>query len=55
MRPVNTSPFDTPENLWTALTYSREWRLGLLKAESDQENGIVSIVNEDALPPDQRG
>ena len=44
------SPFEMPENLWKALKYSREWRLGLIKAEQDQKDGTVSLVNEDAYP-----
>jgi len=52
MKAVEKSPFETTENMWAALTYSRQWRLGLQRAESDAESGTVRIVNEDALPPE---
>lgn len=48
MRPA-ASPLETPENLWHALTYSRSYRIGMLKAEQDAKDGTISLVNEDAL------
>jgi len=44
------SPFETPENLWTALTWSRQWRLGMQQAESDNEIGTIRLENMDAAP-----
>lgn len=43
-----------PENLWTALTWSRAYRLGLEQQEDDLKSGRVRLINEDALPPEER-
>ena len=42
--------FETPENLWEAIKKSREWRIAVERAESDQKEGVVRLVNEDAYP-----
>ncbi len=42
------NPLDMPENLWTALTWSRSYRMGLAQAEQDQRDGKISLINIDA-------
>ena len=48
------SPLHVPENLWTAITWSRSFRLGLEQQEDDLRNGKIRLFNEDALPPEDQ-
>lgn len=48
MRPA-ASPFETRHNLWAALTLARSNRLQLASAEQDAKDGVIRLINEDAI------
>ena len=48
MRPA-ASPFNTPHNLWAALTFSRSTRMGMQQNEQDAKEGRIRLINEDAI------
>lgn len=48
MRP-SRSPFETPHNLWAALTLARTTRLEMARAEQDAKDGVIRLINEDAI------